>query len=157
MSYLVPKRELNPLGKWKAQDLFRFQFQDHIYVLKSSCRLPLVFRILKSSYLCLGGNIKVVDNWERKNKTDKGLAAIFNVLYCREATSTPRHSFSPRPYIWHTPITEPKIDRNVKDQGNSPALSSNGPLANRVKHHLGRWQTLGPWLGHQWSILTKTN
>lgn len=128
MSYLVPKRELNPLGKWKAQDLFRFQFQDHIYVLKSSCRLPLVFRILKSSYLCLGGNIKVVDNWERKNKTDKGLAAIFNVLYCREATSTPVTLSPPAP-IFDTP----------------QSLNQRLTETWRIKATHQRWAAMVPW------------
>lgn len=68
-------------------------------------------------------------------------------MYCivlkllQHSVTHPRST--PHPIFVSPQITEPSNDRNIKDQGNSSALSSSGPLANMGK--MSPWQVTHTW------------
>ena len=72
--------------------------------LRVDLQRPLVFQRPN-----LGGYMETMDDREKKNKTSKDLAAIFNVLNCCETTWIPNHSF-PFPTLVPPQVTEPNND-----------------------------------------------
>jgi hypothetical protein len=74
-------------------------------------------------------------------KAGKNLAAIFNLPYYFETTSTSCHS-SPPPYLSCSKSLN-QTTEILKDQNNSPALTSGGALANTVK--TSPWQVTDIW------------